>query len=1161
MASPSLHDLLTEEGFKGRKSMRSRSSFGSVPVSMPLYLYNKDHLNQFSSPSGVKVKPERAKSDVSKYKSISELQRSERANFERPQDNLLLSERVPRGPRDSELFGGIDFSARRRSDAHASERLRDIFLNEGQEIMSSGESFSNGSRDRKKYKEGSSKNLAEHASFNQNSWKNSNSFGNFGSQKHKDVEKSVTKPALDEVANKAMVSILSSYITVFLKDKEFRDSVRRNCSSCLNTNKLEEENLQADNKVISNFEDAMETVERVVEEYGNANELKKACLQLSVVTSLNLKDLKDGFTSGIPNSQLSACAHLYLSVIYKLQKKDLVSAKHLLQVFCDSPFQARKILLHELWDYIFLPNFLHLSAWYDKEVGSLPDTSSKARKLKLLDKVYSDILDSGTYQFAVYYKDWLTEGVEAPAIPSIHVPPVLSVKGFPSGSLHGHSSDISSPCSSVSSQPMISRKLYDDVCGHRKKIDGVVRMGSGEEEESFDNCTSSFDTTEEEKKTVIYSSGQGKYTGEPIDENINGSKSVKAIHCADGLLQIAEGSKSACKGDFPKEEEIKGVVGNTHFWQSPGSTHMLDVLPPQKANELTLKKLAESVFQQLQSEDSIGLTIPIRGSPSKILMHDSYANRTNKSLYVEDIPTLPAGVYSKRTTKMYGYSVLSQSLVEEGGQYVNDEYVEDGSFFSNTPKDFICPLTGELFDDPVTLETGETFEKAAIKEWFSKGNKKCPITGRNLECLAVPITNFILKRVIDSWKSEHCRNLLSFASKMAGSSFENGLKSKDERAVSILEQLLVGFKTGERLTNAKHLISLGGLQFLIRRFEFGNLQEKTRVVALLLCCIEADGGCRNYLAKNINKACLLELLHNKQTQSRASAVLLLTELICLNRRAEILSFLSSLQKKGIMNTMHVLLVYLQGSAPDQKPLVAVLLLHFNLLVEPRKYSIYREEAVDSITMALESSLIDEKVREQCCRALLILGGHFSFTGELLTENWLLRQAGFYEGCDSNYLDNSEGNSGICEIDSLEEEEKVREEWWKKIATILLGNGKKISFLEMISKCLGSGNSSLVRMCLITVAWISHALTLLTDAEFQLSAFSALVPRLKESLESGEWVEHRVLASMTLLNFTKISECRVVLMTIGQEIRAPLQSLAGVTWTAKHLLAVISGEGL
>ncbi|GLT82338.1 hypothetical protein SLE2022_007250 [Rubroshorea leprosula] len=93
-------------------------------------------------------------------------------------------------------------------------------------------------------------------------------------------------------------------------------------------------------------------------------------------------------------------------------------------------------------------------------------------------------------------------------------------------------------------------------------------------------------------------------------------------------------------------------------------------------------------------------------------------------------------------------------------------YFAGASYFSSIPVDFICPLTGKLFEDPVTLETGQNFEKTAIKEWFDGGNRTCPVTGKTLEYLSVPHTNFVLKRVIDSWKAENHRHLLNFSYKL-----------------------------------------------------------------------------------------------------------------------------------------------------------------------------------------------------------------------------------------------------------------------------------------------------------------------------------------------------------------------------------------------------------
>lgn len=76
---------------------------------------------------------------------------------------------------------------------------------------------------------------------------------------------------------------------------------------------------------------------------------------------------------------------------------------------------------------------------------------------------------------------------------------------------------------------------------------------------------------------------------------------------------------------------------------------------------------------------------------------------------------------------------------------------------------------------------------------------------------------------------------------------------------------------------------------------------------------------------------------------------------------------------------------------------------------PHESSLYRKEAVDALTTALESGLSDPKVQKKCCRALLILGGRFSLSGKLMTEDWSLKLAGFLNGPDWNFADNEDNN--------------------------------------------------------------------------------------------------------------------------------------------------------
>ncbi|XP_052184540.1 putative E3 ubiquitin-protein ligase LIN-2 isoform X2 [Diospyros lotus] len=1115
----SLEELLAEEGFReGRSKVLERaSSSGSRAVSMPLYPYRDRHKS--GSSSGVK-RTDRIKSDIPRHGLRNELPSTDKSKGRISLD-IIRRQKIDRGLKEKteEKFERVSnnpldvkhtaadspqdflFDEIVEVGDHSGQMYRDIYSNEIYSPQTSKDKYSDvyGERERhkrkprknvdKRHNNNSNNSLPGHSNSSGNqrermkqqktsyrqsniSSRNSKLFHDNTSQRHS-VEQNVTEPALDEVAVQAMISILTGYIKSFLTDEDFRTSLRHNCFASLN---FVEDGRLSESKVIINLEHAIETVERSAEECANAKELKKASLQLSVITGLNSNDLKDGFTSVTPNSKLSACAHLYLSVIYKLQKNDRIAAKHLLQVFCDSPFQARTMLLPELWDCMIFPHLSHLKDWYNHEANCLASASRKTRKLKFLEKVYNEIMDSGTYQFAVYYKDWLTEGIEAPCIPSIHVP---------STSFGG-----------------VQRRLSYSIQGAQHERVDEVEDYKGSEKFEY-SMRSSDSSAVEDKQALTFSSTIATRTDQDIEQD-------DASHPEDGLID--EKVWRLLKPRAPAEGEVCEKFGDSPLFPAdPDNTQILHQLPHYKANDFYLKSPEKSVFKQKQTEgplnhmvSSFSWQISLRGSG---LQHD-YENFNNES-----------------------------SL-------------------SSIPKDFICPLTGFLFEDPVTLETGQTFERAAITEWFEQGNETCPVTGKTLECQSLPLTNFILKRVINNWKSEQCRHLLAFASQAAR---EHRSKLQDETAVFKLHQLYTAFSKRERITNGKHLISVGGLQFLTQRFELGNLEERACVASLFSLCIEAENGCRNYIAQNIKKSCLLELIQSKDVdvRSRANAVLLLVELICLSRKKDVHTFVSGLQYGKLPETMDALLVYLQSSPPEQRPLVAVLLLHIDLLVRPEQYTMYRSEAVDAVAMALDDSLSNEKVQTNCCRALLILVGRFSPSGKIMTEDWILKEDGFVHGPDPNYFENEE-HVLAHEIIPLDDEEEEKEEWLRSLSASFICDGKK-SFLDSIYKCLGDGNLDLVRVCLVTMAWLSSALAAFPSFEFQLSAFSAVISRLKEILENSELVEHKILASMSLFSFSKIPECRLLLMKTAKEITVPLKSLAEVTWTARELYSMISME--
>ncbi|KAK7389048.1 hypothetical protein VNO78_23880 [Psophocarpus tetragonolobus] len=66
---------------------------------------------------------------------------------------------------------------------------------------------------------------------------------------------------------------------------------------------------------------------------------------------------------------------------------------------------------------------------------------------------------------------------------------------------------------------------------------------------------------------------------------------------------------------------------------------------------------------------------------------------------------------------------------------------------SVNPQDFRCPISLDLMTDPVTVSTGQTYDRASIQKWLKAGNSTCPKTGEKLTNTDL-VPNTTLKRLI-----------------------------------------------------------------------------------------------------------------------------------------------------------------------------------------------------------------------------------------------------------------------------------------------------------------------------------------------------------------------------------------------------------------------------
>uniref|UniRef100_A0ACD5Z5N4 Uncharacterized protein n=1 Tax=Avena sativa TaxID=4498 RepID=A0ACD5Z5N4_AVESA len=75
------------------------------------------------------------------------------------------------------------------------------------------------------------------------------------------------------------------------------------------------------------------------------------------------------------------------------------------------------------------------------------------------------------------------------------------------------------------------------------------------------------------------------------------------------------------------------------------------------------------------------------------------------------------------------------------------EVVSEGC---HIPGYLVCPLSGELMVDPVTVATGKTFERCFLKIWFEKNGHICPLTGELISGTILP--NERVRGYLQEWE-------------------------------------------------------------------------------------------------------------------------------------------------------------------------------------------------------------------------------------------------------------------------------------------------------------------------------------------------------------------------------------------------------------------------
>lgn len=196
------------------------------------------------------------------------------------------------------------------------------------------------------------------------------------------------------------------------------------------------------------------------------------------------------------------------------------------------------------------------------------------------------------------------------------------------------------------------------------------------------------------------------------------------------------------------------------------------------------------------------------------------------------------------------------------------------------PHLFRCPISLDLFKDPVTLCTGQTYDRSSIEKWLAAGNLTCPVTMQKLHDPSI-VPNHTLRHLIDQWlqmSDQFDPDYLATIDSLTA--LKHNLESHDdalENKLQTLEKIQV--LSVESPIGNSCLIQLGFLPLLLQ-LVFGKVKAKPAqdyimfVDLALACALRllplGEMECLNVLKEESKLALFLNLFEHGSVMVKIS---------------------------------------------------------------------------------------------------------------------------------------------------------------------------------------------------------------------------------------------------------------------------------------------------
>ncbi|KAK3155155.1 hypothetical protein QOZ80_2BG0199560 [Eleusine coracana subsp. coracana] len=186
---------------------------------------------------------------------------------------------------------------------------------------------------------------------------------------------------------------------------------------------------------------------------------------------------------------------------------------------------------------------------------------------------------------------------------------------------------------------------------------------------------------------------------------------------------------------------------------------------------------------------------------------------------------------------------------------------------------FLCPLTNEVMNDPVTTESGVTYERRAIEEYIERFVDSsepiyCPVTKMPMQSKTMT-SNVSLKSVIEEW------TMRNEAMRVRIARTALSLSTADTMVLEAIHELKLLAKLRQKNRELMHKI--GVTKFVARLLDNHNAQIRCDTLELLCLLVEDEEG-KDIVGKTKAIARTVKLLSSNATDERHVAISFLLEL-------------------------------------------------------------------------------------------------------------------------------------------------------------------------------------------------------------------------------------------------------------------------------------------